>query len=256
MGKFLDSLLGKDSERKKYENYVTFKQKYRKEAMKEYKSDSLEGWLDERVEIDLKPDDYVKKYRADLKRWFLRTKEAYNSRSLFSGEWGQSALSKTEQNEWYQKFKMTDDDFPLIYYVKDSDKMNKNMGYEIFLNYHYGLPESTFPIEFNLNQCPDPVFYRKHQNEKNVYDRHGYDKDGYDKDGYDRRGYDKDGYNKRGYDRNGYDKDGYDSSGYDSSGYDRDGYDSSGYDSDGYDSSGYDSYGYDSDGNPDPYDYD
>lgn len=251
MGKFLDFIMDYSLGRRTCNNLLNFRKKYRKEAMEEYESTTLYGWINERAEADLNPDDNVKKYKTDLKRWFLRVKEAYNTN--FS--WNGISLPKNEKEEWKKKLEITNNDFPLVYYIKESDKMNKDIGYEIFLDYHRNTAEYSRPIEFNLNQCPDPAFYKKIVNQKKVYGKHGYDKYGYDREGYDKRGYDRDGYDREGYGKDGYDKHGYNRNGYDREGYDRDGYDESGYDIDGYDSSGYDSDGYDSDGYPDPDDY-
>lgn len=179
MGKFWDYVLGKTDENKKYEKWLSLRRKYKKEALEEYESRDLNGWLDERIEMDLNPADNVKKYRADLKRWFLQTKEAYNANPpKLSSEWGGSLMSKSEKSDLFRKFEITDKDFPLIYYIKDSEQMNNDIGYEISFRCCKYYEEE--PIAYMLTQCPDPYNYRKSNltviksaNKRNFYKKPG-----------------------------------------------------------------------------------
>ena len=172
MGKFLDFLMDYNSGRKRCNEFLDFRKKYKKEAMEEYESNNLEGWINERAEMDLNPDDNVKKYKTDLKRWFLQVKEAYNSN--FS--WDRISLPADEKEKFEKKLEISNNDFPLIYYIKDSSKMNKNIGYEVNLEYEYDYMEEEDSLSYYLLHCPEPRNYMKshltvmkNKNKRNFY---------------------------------------------------------------------------------------
>lgn len=172
MGEIFDFLIGRTSKRDKLNDYLKYQKKYKKEAMEEYESKNLDGWLNERAEMDLNPSDNVKKYKADLKRWFLRTKEVYNqNRTPFK-----EIFSSSERNEWKRKFEITNNDFPLIYYIKDSESMNNDIGVDV-MEWGY---EDYCPIYNELIQCPEPGDYVKsrltvmrNENRRNFYKKSG-----------------------------------------------------------------------------------
>lgn len=255
MGEIFDFLTGKSKTLEFIKIVKSNRTRYRNQAMKDYKSTQLDDCIEERAKTDLHPKDNVKKYKSDLYKWFKRSKDAYNqwmnkhSDSILRG------ITDSEKMKFIEYAKITDNDFPLIYHIKDLAKKMREIGYEVYsLNEHEDIikakkacPKPNLYRNFGGKNAPND-YYDKKGFDKYGYNREGYDAKGYDEDGYNKKGYNKHGYNREGYDKDGYDKYGYDHDGYDRNGFDNDGYNRDGYDRDGYDRDGYDSSGYDSDG--------
>lgn len=164
MGKLLDGLchiLGQKTYDEKIQEFKKVRNKYLNEALEEYECNgkTLEDYVSERAKIDLNPNDNVQKYKSDLKRWFLRTKEAFNK--IVPHDYAPIANS-TGGKLWLEKMAMKDSDFPLIFYIKDSEDMIADIGYideAKGLFYHKNRDE----LAHWLTRYPRPNKYRKHR---------------------------------------------------------------------------------------------
>ncbi|WP_307971328.1 hypothetical protein [uncultured Brachyspira sp.] len=146
---------------------LKFRKKYRKEAMESYKSNNLNSWIDERARMDLNPNDNIQKYKSDLKRWFLRIKDYYNK----------NYLRDVDVYEWRKKLKITDNDFPWVYYIEDDKNMCHNVGlYNLYIKEfnklsheihdYWADDEDYCPICYLICKCPDQLFIKKINGQK------------------------------------------------------------------------------------------
>lgn len=161
--KFCCFMLGRKTDEEKISIIQQNRNKYRKEAMEEYKSKTLDGWLDERAKMDLNPNDNIAKYKADLKRWFKRTAEAFNF--VVPYKWLHNTYTSKPAELWREKFGIKDKDFPLIYYIKDSEQMLNDIGYERYVDYNFRNTDcyEENPLGHWLVRYPRPWKYKKHR---------------------------------------------------------------------------------------------